>query len=503
MLGYVPSSLKELKIFHSNFIATFVLPLQFYSSGHSREKNKEKRDKGSLHTFESCGGSSMEISSFTVTVCCCQGFLLLVCDQGVTSGIIGADNKFAKDFNYPNSTTQGTIIAIYDIGCVIGSIMCFYIGERMGRRRMIMAGGITMLIGTAILTSSLTRAQLIVGRIVTGIGNGFNSSTIPVNQTECSPARAHGMLLTTQAVVTIFGLCIAYWLDCGTSFSDSPLQWRLPLGFPAVFALFPVLQVLGLPGAPRWLVAHDRSEEAAEVLANLERKEHTPDHPRIVALSMEIEASAKLESAGGPFKAKELFSTDKIQNFRRILLAIAVIVMQLATGANMINYYTPVVYQSTMGLSRNMPLILGGATSMTYLVGSIIPLFIVHHFGRRPLPMFSSAGLCFCFSMAAILLSIGTVSAAYGACSMAIGSAFNWMAVFAVVEITPIAIESINRRTFIIFAIFNALWIPVVYCFFPETTGLNLEDVDHLFDRGGLTGGVWSKKGQTVKWREL
>lgn len=39
-------------------------------------------------------------------------------------------------------------------------------------------------------------------------GNGFNSSTIPVYQAECSPARVRGMLLTTQAVVTIFGLCI-------------------------------------------------------------------------------------------------------------------------------------------------------------------------------------------------------------------------------------------------------------------------------------------------------
>lgn len=39
-----------------------------------------------------------------------------------------------------------------------------------------------------------------------------------------------------------------------------------------------------------------------------------------------------------------------------------------------------------------------------------------------------------------------------------------------------------------------------MYCFFPETRGLQLEDVDHLFERGGLTGGVLtSKGGMTVK----
>lgn len=36
---------------------------------------------------------------------------------------------------------------------------------------------------------------------------------------------------------------------------------------------------------------------------------------------------------------------------------------------------------------------------------------------------------------------------------------------------------------------------PIVYAFFPETNQLELEDIDHLFDKGGLTGGVWQSKG--------
>ena len=42
----------------------------------------------------------------------------------------------------------------------------------------------------------------------------------------------------------------------------------------------------------------------------------------------------------------------------------------------MINYYAPVVYASTMHLSRTMSLILGGCTALTYLVGSCIPLWV-------------------------------------------------------------------------------------------------------------------------------
>lgn len=33
------------------------------------------------------------------------------------------------------------------------------------------------------------------------------------------------------------------------------------------------------------------------------------------------------------------------------------------------------------------------------------------------------------------------------------------------------------------------------YIFFPETANLSLEDVDHLFEKGGITGGVWGAPG--------
>jgi len=77
----------------------------------------------------------------------------------------------------------------------------------------------------------------------------------------------------------------------------------------------------------------------------------------------------------------------------------------------------------------------------------------------------------------------------------AAGAFINWMCVFAVVQITPIAIDSIQWKTFIIFAVFCGLWVPIVYCFFPETNQLLLEDIDHLFEDGGITGGVFSAKG--------
>ncbi|THH09748.1 hypothetical protein EW146_g8601 [Bondarzewia mesenterica] len=459
-----------------------------------------------------------------ITACCCQGFLLLGYDQGVMSGIIGANNQFGHDFGNPNPTAQGTIVAIYDIGCAVGSLFVFFFGENIGRKKTIMAGAITMLIGTAIITSSTTRAQLYVGRVVTGIGNGFNSSSIPVYQSETCGAHIRGSLVCLNSTVTIVGLVIAYWLDYGMSFGN------VSIGFQAVFALCLLLQVLVLPDSPRWLIAHGREEEGARILAQLEGKD--VDHPDVVEKKKEIEVSLMLESAGGPFRYRELLEGGPLGNFRRILLCIGVNVMQQFTG-----YLAPVVYQNTMGLSRNLSLLLGGGTACTYMAASFIPLWTVDRFGRRNLLMVSATGQSICFIVAAILLSRGTTSAANGSTAMvfifqiflgigylpipwlypaevtttrirargsAIASFFNWMCVFAVVEMTPPAIANIGWRVFIIFAITNALWVPIVYAFFPETKGLELEDVDHIFEKGGITGGVWSSKGgRTVERRRI
>ena len=123
----------------------------------------------------------------------------------------------------------------------------------------------------------------------------------------------------------------AYWLDYGMSFVSGPAQWRLPIGFQAVFALCLLLQVLVLPDSPRWCMAHGREEEGARILAQLEGCD-SPDHPDVVAKRKEIEVSLAQESAGGPFRYRELLQGGPLGNFRRICLCIGVNVMQQFTG---------------------------------------------------------------------------------------------------------------------------------------------------------------------------
>jgi hypothetical protein len=57
----------------------------------------------------------------------------------------------------------------------------------------------------------------------------------------------------------------------------------------------------------------------------------------------------------------------------------------------------------------------------------------------------------------------------------------NWLFNFLVVQVTPTMTASIGWATFLIFAVANALFIPVIYFFYPETKGRTLEAIDVIF----------------------
>jgi hypothetical protein len=50
-----------------------------------------------------------------------------------------------------------------------------------------------------------------------------------------------------------------------------------------------------------------------------------------------------------------------------------------------------------------------------------------------------------------------------------------------VVMVTPVAFNNIGWRTYIIFAVFNAAAIPVMYWCYPETKDRSLEEMDLIF----------------------
>lgn len=51
-------------------------------------------------------------------------------------------------------------------------------------------------------------AQIIVGRVVTGVRNGMNTIVIPIWQSETARAKDRGKLIVAQLVTNIFGVVL-------------------------------------------------------------------------------------------------------------------------------------------------------------------------------------------------------------------------------------------------------------------------------------------------------
>jgi MFS family permease len=113
-----------------------------------------------------------------ITLTCSVGFMLFGYDQGVLSGLIGADNQFGADFNHPNPTTQGLIVSVYQLGNVGGSIVIFLFGDALGRKKSILLSSIVMLIGAILQTASVNRGMMYAARVITG----FVSSTFKISK---------------------------------------------------------------------------------------------------------------------------------------------------------------------------------------------------------------------------------------------------------------------------------------------------------------------------------
>lgn len=266
----------------------------------------------------------------------------------------------------------GTVTAIYDIGCFLGAIAAFSIGERLGRKKSIMLGTTVMAIGAILQIASYGVPQMIVGRIVAGLGNGMNTATAPVWQGETSKAAWRGKLIVVELILNIAGFSLSNWITYGFSYIPGPIAWRFPLAFQFVFIIILWITVPWLPESPRWLIAHGRIEEADCILADLEAKDVLD--PYVVTESKEIRWAVEYERQHGVgwvalLKGKSGKGTCTI---RRLLLGAGAQAMQQLAGINVTSYYLPTVLIQSVGLEEKLARLLAACNSVSYLAFSTI-----------------------------------------------------------------------------------------------------------------------------------
>ena len=187
----------------------------------------------------------------------------------------------------------------------------------LGRKRTIFVGSAIMVVGATLQTSSFSLPQLIVGRWITGFGNGMNTSTVPTWQAETSKSHRRGQMVMIEGSLIVFGVMLSYWIDLGFSFLEpSTISWRFPIAFQIVLALFILALIPGLPESPRWLVLKNREEDALQVLCALS---DLPPEDKKIQSEFQAVKDTVFEMQKGGFR--DCFKMNKNRNFHRTALA--------------------------------------------------------------------------------------------------------------------------------------------------------------------------------------
>ncbi|KAK6585709.1 hypothetical protein PZA11_002436 [Diplocarpon coronariae] len=480
---------------------------------------------GGASTFKTFAGLMGRPLGLLISTIATTGFLLFGYDQGIMSGIISADpfNEYFPETK-DDSVYQGFVTAIYEVGCLLGAVFILAFGDRTGRRRAMILGGIIMIIGVIIQVSAIkghhATAQFIIGRTITGFGNGINTSTIPTYQAECSRSTNRGLLICIEGGVIAFGTMIAYWIDYGASYGPDDLTWRFPIVFQVIFGFILIGGTCVLPESPRWLVTKDRHEDAIDVIAALSGLETTDTEVRFQH-SLIVDSIKASGHAGSTVPFSALLTGGKTQHFRRVLLGASSQFFQQLGGCNAVIYYFPILFRSAIGTSHNLALLLGGVNMIVYSISATVSWFIIERAGRRNLFLYGTVGqlLSMVLIFTCLIPKDGKGPSAKGAGvglftyimffgatwlplpwlypaeinplrtrakANAVSTITNWTFNFLIVMVVPVMIDKIKWGTYLFFAATNACFIPVIYIFYPETKKRSLEEIDLIFAKGYL-----------------
>lgn len=442
-------------------------------------------------------------------------------DQAVMNGLLTMQ-LFEEQFPVLNSARpgvneqhasliKGTIVSIYELGCAAGCISCFFLGDRLGRKRLILSFAALTVVGVVIQVSSFHVAQLAVGRIVTGVGVGGLTATIPVWISECSSAKLRGKMVSLCGALAITGVCLASWIDFAFYFVlGSDVNWRMPIAIQLIFPIICFCCVLGLPDSPRWLIKKGRVDEAAEIFARLE--DTTIDSAHVQAEIATIE-QALLEN---PSAAKSSpFARTHNKHLRRTLMAVGLNIGAQLTGVNVVTFYSTTIFENQLGYSPVEARIFSGSLQIWQMICAFFSIYLIDLFGRRGVMIQSSAlmaisqfvlgGLAsnldnkangeamiafFFLALYAfptgLLMLVFIYSAEIAPLEIrakitAMSSAFNWLFNFAVAEASLVAFDTIGYKYYFLYAsCATALCISIIL-FYPETRDRTLEEIDDIF----------------------
>jgi sugar porter (SP) family MFS transporter len=300
------------------------------------------------------------------------GGILYGYDIGVISGAL----LFIRN-TIPLSDSQvGLIVGAVLGGGLFGTLLAGPIGDRYGRRILIMLSASIFLVGISMILVAKSFFLLFFARLFLGTGIGMVAVAVPLYVAEIVPSEDRGKYMTFFQLLLTFGIVLAYFVDLAFTPSGN---WRGMFAVLYIPSIILLIGIICLPETPRWLIANNQTDKAKVILQRIRRQPSEVDKDiRTMTESLQHKQGTWRDFFSSHFLGPSI-------------IAILIAVFNQLTGVNCFLQYAPLILKSA-GIDSNLITMLGSVgIGMLNFIFTIVAIALIDTLGRRPLLL---TGVC-------------------------------------------------------------------------------------------------------------
>jgi len=431
--------------------------------------------------------------------------------------VIGGAKPFYEPFFDLVTPTQrgwGTSSAI--VGCVLGTLLCVLLSDKLGRRRLLIISGFLFglsALGTALASSFFSFNAF---RLIGGIAMGAALNLSPMYISEIAPAEKRGILVTINQLMIMVGILAAQVINLLISKLDTELiasptaqmireswngqlGWRWMFGAETIPALLFFVMMFFVPESVRWLVKNGEVNKAHKILKKMGGEEYANYEVRDIQLTLSQEHVAHVNF-------KELLGRKVL---KLIALGVFLAFLQQWSGINVVIYYASDIFQAA-GFNLQEMMVQIVAIGLVMLLSVFVTIFTVEKLGRRKILLVATSLMAVVYGLIGggfytgntgtslvVLMLVNVmlyslslaplfwvvISEIYpnrirGA-AMSIGATAHWIWNFLLTFSFPTIKETIGwANNFWLYGLICFTGFVVLFFFLPETKGKTLEDIE-------------------------
>ncbi|XP_017772994.1 PREDICTED: facilitated trehalose transporter Tret1-like [Nicrophorus vespilloides] len=293
------------------------------------------------------------------------------------------------DSQIPMNSDEASWVAVMPlIGGPFGAFLGALLVDKLGRKNLLLTQGPLIALSFLIMAFFNNIWVLCVIRFIVGSAEGAIYTALPIYYGEIADPKIRGILGSSLAVSALMGNLLINVIGSYLS-----LFWSSIIS--GGFALIHFFTFVWMPESPYFLIKKGLLEEAKASLTKLRGEFDTKEFD-------EIKNAVKRQEACEKSKFLDLVTVKS--NRKAMGIFIILTLTNKVTGMTPVMFYTVKIFTEADGILDPVSSVF--SFNMVGLIGTILALFIIDRFGRRPLMLFSAFGCCFALLGEAIFFMI-------------------------------------------------------------------------------------------------